>query len=242
MDLRVGPALCAFVILAMPASALATHTAGVTYKGDVTEFGATEDIGDVEIDISADGANVTRFALTDVNPGASFPDACVFTQVWTDPVPITGDTPDYHRFSTIDTGNDVFEFDGYATDGGGPGVMDGRAYYTDTSTDSPVCGSEVSMEWSAQLPGGCEGTAEYMALKEKFAELQKKRRALTAKFESLRAKRDRADANGNVPTRLINKIRRVRRKLRNTIRKQNDVRTEAFYLCNTGDMPKKWRP
>lgn len=190
--MAVGLGVLAAGAVIAPAVAWATHQAGVTYTGTASNAGVAGTVtGTVEIDVSADGSSVTRFAVIDGTfPSWQFNDpSCAgkaFSYTWTGSIPITeppGYPPGFHFFDTSPDpapASKPFDFDG-ATDR--PGTISGRFAYEEP--DGTSCNTE-NIGWTASAPGGCAGSPEYLAQKAKVDGLQAKVDRLKAKIRKFK--------------------------------------------------------
>ena len=199
-------ALCALVV-GMAALALASEaqagnqTPGATYTGTFwgTFDGATYSdpiAGTVEVDVSADGTKVTRFAVTNIAAGHAFggplSNCLPMDAAWTDPVVIDDGANTYPDGAFFQPNGDALTFDGYFD---APNELSGRVEVVQeqsgttcwTGGDQPG-----NVHWTATTGGGCENSPQYVDLKATVAELETQAAAAKAKHAKAKAKYDKA--------------------------------------------------
>ena len=214
MSRRFGVSTAAGAVAAMllmPAAALSSHVAGATYTGTI------EGGGTVEVDISADGSSVTRFAVTDLPTTTTQGGQCpaLTTTAFTGSVPsmeLSADPP-RHFFSTMAGPTEgmggPLEFDVYDDR---PNEISGRLAYSENGCGNVdprggFPGQNVS--WNAMTGGGCFNSDAYLTAKANLESATTNEAALAAKFKKLTERMKRARAKGNVKA--ANRAKKARR-------------------------------
>ena len=199
MRSRGVQALCALVIglvpFALVSEAQANQVPGATYTGSFWgEFdGASYSdpiSGTLEFDVSPDGATVTRFEVTDVEPRHAFvgdlSDCTPMSASYTTPLPISSDEVPTFR---LDGGVGApFTFDGYFER---PAEASGRVQVIEEHNGTNCyTGGEVegSIHWTASTAGGCKASPQYKDLEATVNELRAQAAAAKAKFKKAKAK------------------------------------------------------